>query len=65
MKPTRKLIGEDGNVFNPIAITIRTLKQHGLQQEIDQFNQRLEEIKGNHGRYDDVLNLISEFVEVV
>lgn len=65
MKPTCKLIGEDGNVYNLIAITRNTLKSRGFQQEINQFDQRLKEICENGGSYYDVLNLISEFVEVV
>ena len=64
MKPTCKLIGQNGNVFNLIAITRKTLKNHGLQQEIDRFDQRFYEIKENNGSYDDVLNLITEFVTV-
>ena len=64
MKPACKLIGANGNVFNLIGIVRMTLKSHPLQQELDQFDQRLNEIKENGGRYDDVLNLISEFVEV-
>jgi hypothetical protein len=64
MRPPCKLIGQNGNVFNLIAIARNTLKSHSLQQELDQFDQRLNEIKENGGSYDDVLNLISEFVEV-
>lgn len=64
MKPPCKLIGQNGNVFNLIAITRKTLKDHGLHRELEQFDQRFKEIKENHGNYDDVLNLISEFVEV-
>jgi len=64
MKPPCKLIGQNGNVLNLIGITRRTLKEYGLQQELDQFDQRFNEIKENGGSYDDVLNLISEFVEV-
>lgn len=64
MKPTCNLIGQNGNVFNLIAITRKTLKDHNLQQEIERFDQRFDEIKVNGGSYDDVLNLISEFVTV-
>ena len=64
MKPPCKLIGQNGNVFNLIGITRKTLKEYGLQQELDQFDQRFTEIKENGGSYDDVLNLISEFVDV-
>jgi hypothetical protein len=64
MKPACKLIGQNGNVFNLIGITRKTLKSHGLQQELDQFDQRFNEIRENGGSYDDVLNLITEFVEV-
>ncbi|NCB43394.1 MAG: hypothetical protein EOM59_12355 [Clostridia bacterium] len=64
MKPVCKLIGQNGNVFNLIGITRKTLKDHGLQQELDQFDQRFNEIKDNSGSYYDVLNLIAEFVTV-
>lgn len=64
MKPPCKLIGQNGNVFNLIGITRKTLKEYDLQQELAQFDQRFHEIKENGGSYDDVLNLISEFVPV-
>lgn len=64
MKPACKLIGQNGNVFNLIGITRKTLKSHGLQQELKQFDQRFNDIRESGGSYDDVLNLITEFVEV-
>lgn len=64
MKPPCKLIGQNGNVFNLLAITRKTLKQHGLLQELDEFDNKLDELRENGGRYDDVLNLIAEYVAV-
>lgn len=64
MKPACKLIGQNGNVFNLIGITRKTLKEYDLQQELAQFDQRFHAIKENGDSYDDVLNLISEFVTV-
>ena len=64
MKPPCKLIGQNGNVFNLIAIVRKTLKQHGLTEELEQFQLDLKKIQETGGSYDDVLALIMEFVEV-
>ena len=59
MKPTCKLIGQDGNVFNPIGITSKTLKRAGLRDEAKEF---CEKAFACHS-YNEVLNLIGEYVE--
>ena len=64
MKPPCKLIGENGNVFNLIAIVINTLKQHGLTEELEQFRMELKKIQETGGTYNDVLNLFMKYVEV-
>ena len=47
MKPPCKLIGENGNVFNLIAIVKRTLEQYGLSEELEQFHLDLKRLTGN------------------
>lgn len=63
MKPACKFIGENGNVFNLIVIVRRTLKRHGMFQELEQFSFELDKIQETGGTYDDVLNLFSKYVE--
>ena len=65
MKPECKLIGENGNVFNLIAIVRRTLKDHELEEELNRFDQDFKTIQESGGTYDDVLALFMEFVDVV
>jgi heterodisulfide reductase subunit C len=65
MKPRCKLIGENGNVFNLIAIVRNTLRAEGLESELKVFHEEFLTLTENGGTYDDVLNLISKFVEVV
>ena len=64
MKPPCRLIGQNGNVFNLIGITRKTLKMHGLLEELEKFDCDFEEIKRSGGSYDDVLALIMRYVDV-
>lgn len=65
MKPTCKLIGENGNVFNLVAIVRNTLKHQELTQELSAFDTDFEQLKQSGGDYNDVLALIMDYVEVV
>lgn len=65
MKPECKLIGENGNVFNLIAIVRRTLKENDLDQELEAFDLDFKKIQKSGGSYDDVLVLFMEYVDVV
>lgn len=65
MKPRCKIIGENGNVFNLIAIVRNTLKREGLTQELSDFDTDFEQLKQNGGDYNDVLALIMKYVQVV
>ena len=65
MKPECKLIGENGNVFNLIAIVRRTLREYDLDQELEAFDRALKKIQETGGSYDDVLVLFMEYVDVV
>ena len=65
MKPECKLIGENGNVFNLIAVVRRTLRDNQLHQELDAFDADFKMIQGSGGTYDDVLVLFTDYVDVV
>jgi hypothetical protein len=60
VKPTCRLIGEDGNVFNLIGLTSRTLKEAGQRAEAKEFTERAFACHS----YDAVLTLIGEYVEI-
>ena len=65
MKPKCKLVSENGNVFNLIAVVRRTLKENNLDQELELFNKDFKKIQETGGCYDDVLVLFMEYVDVV
>lgn len=56
-----QLIGEDGNIFNLIGIVAKELKRNGHRDYAKEIQSRLKEQKS----YEDALNLISEYVEIV
>lgn len=55
------LVGEDGNIFNLVGLTSKALKRSGYKEYAEELNSRLKEQES----YDDALNLISEYVEIV
>jgi len=59
-KPKCKLLGEDGNIFNLIGITSRTLKKNGLDDKSKEMTNRVMK----SGSYDEALGIIGEYVEV-
>lgn len=59
-KPRVKLIGQDGNVFNLIGLTKKTLVKAGMQEEANQFVN----LAFKESSYGAVLNLISDYCEV-
>ena len=59
-KPVCQLIGEDSNVFNLIGIASRCLKKAGLKDEATHMAARC----FKSGGYDEVLNIIGEYVEI-
>lgn len=61
-KPTCKLIGENGNIFNLIRIASRELKQSGLKELAEEMQKRI--TNGEAGNYDEALQIIMEYVEV-
>lgn len=60
MKPKCKLIGEDGNVFNLMAIVDRTLRKNGMKKESEECMNRIYQC----GSYDEALQIMMEYVEV-
>ena len=59
-KPICKLIGQDGNVFNLIGIVSATLKKNGQEDKAKEFTAKAFKA----GSYDEVFNLMSDYVEV-
>ena len=60
-KPKRKLLGEDGNIYNLMGIASRTLKKNGLEEEAkEMFNKITTEAKS----YDEALCIIMDYVDV-
>ena len=58
-KPPCKLIDEDGNVFAIMGRVRRALQNDGQSERADEFCE-----KATQGTYDDVLRLLSKYVEV-
>lgn len=61
-KPTCKLIGKDGNIFNLIGIARRTLIENDLPEQADEMGKRI--MDGEAGSYDEALRIIMEYVEI-
>lgn len=59
-KPRCKLVGEDGNVFNVIGRVRRALRDAGQGERAREFVERAFRC----GSYDEVLQLVLEYVEV-
>jgi hypothetical protein len=60
-KPKCKLYGQDGNVFNLIGLTSKTLKKAGLYEQADEMIEKCFDA----GSYNEALKIIMEYVEVV
>jgi hypothetical protein len=59
-RPTCRLSGTDGNVFAIIAAVRLALWDADLDERAEEFRDRA----FNAGSYDDVLRLVTEYVEV-
>lgn len=64
VKPKCKLIGENGNVFNLIALVRRTLRENDMMQELQAFDADFDRLRENGGGYYDVLALFDQYVDV-
>ena len=60
-KPECKLIGEDGNIFNLLAITRRTLLKNDMYSESIEVVRRVTSSQS----YDEALRIIGEYVEII
>jgi len=60
MKPTCKLIGQDGNIFNLINIVSKVLKNNDLHDKAKEMTDRI----FNSRSYNEALRIISEYVEI-
>ena len=65
MKPKCRLTGENGNVFNLIAIVRKTLRMNDLHDELIQFDADFAQLRENGDKYDDVLQLFEKYVDVI
>lgn len=63
-KPDCKLIGENGNIFNLMAIASRTLKANGLEYYAKEIKVRIID-KHEARSYDEALAIIIEYVNVI
>lgn len=61
-KPDCPLIGENGNIFNLIAIASRTLRQNGLPEQAEEMRERI--TGGECHDYYAALNVIGEYVNI-
>ena len=60
-KPTAKLVGENGNIFNLMAIANKALCEAGKREKSVQMYKRI--VYGAQS-YEEALNIIREYVEV-
>lgn len=60
-KPECKLIGENGNIFNLIAIARKTLLKNNLDNEAKEMQERV----FDSDSYDEALCIIGEYVDIV
>lgn len=59
LRPHCKLVGEDGNVYNVIAIVERALKKAGMHDKAKEWGELVVQCED----YDDVLRLTFSFVD--
>ena len=61
-KPDAKLIGENGNIFNLMAIAKKALSEVGKKEEASEMIKR---IITTSKSYEESLNIISEYVNII
>jgi len=59
-KPTCKLIGQDGNVFNLLSKVSKVLKQNNLYKQEKEMTEKVFNCKS----YDEALRIFSDYVEI-
>ena len=60
-KPSCKLIGEDGNIYNLMSIASRVLRENGKSEQADEMFERITKTAES---YHQALAIIMEYVEV-
>jgi hypothetical protein len=60
-KPSAKIIGQDGNIFNLIGIASRALKQADMADEAKEMQNK---IMNGGVDYDGAIQIIMDYVEV-
>jgi len=60
-KPKAQLSGQDGNVFNLMAIASKALKKAGMA---DKSTEMIRKITDEAKSYDEVLRIMSEYCEL-
>ncbi len=55
------LVGENGNIFNIMAITAKALKKEGMEKEKKEYMNKVL----NCSSYDEALRITMEYVDVV
>jgi len=60
-KPPAKIIGANGNVFNLLAICMRSLKGASMKDKAEEMKNRVTSSKS----YDDALAIMMEYIEPV
>lgn len=60
-KPDCPLIGADSNIFDLMGIAIRTLKEHGLQDQAKEMRERITQSNS----YNEALCILGEYVNVI
>lgn len=63
-KPDCKLIGENGNIFNLMAIASKTLKANGLRYYAKEIKVRIID-KGEAHSYEEALAIIMNYVNII
>ena len=58
-KPKVRLVGEDGNIFNLIAIASKALRYYGQREKVSEMTQRVYESQS----YQEALSIILEYVQ--
>lgn len=60
VKPVAKLLGQNGNVFNLLAICTIALKEAGLKEQAKELQDKVYA----SGSYDEALQLMMQYCEV-
>ena len=60
-KPSCKLIGENGNIYNLMSIASRALRENGQSEQADEMFERITKTAES---YEQALGIIMEYVEV-